>query len=62
MEEIRYCPLKPGTRCAATLALAESSRCIACPLLEQCDQAMIYCKFHSAHRDDAPLLTVEAIA
>lgn len=37
------CPLKPGVKCEATYNLAESSRCIGCPLLDQCDQALLYC-------------------
>lgn len=56
------CPLKPGIDCAATLTLASSSRCIACPLLDQCDQALLYCNFHCTRRNDAPLLIVEASA
>lgn len=56
------CPLKPGFECAATYELAESSRCIGCPLLDQCDQIMLYCNFRHNHRHDAPLLTVEATA
>ncbi|HKM13743.1 MAG TPA: hypothetical protein VJY42_02330 [Candidatus Methanomethylophilaceae archaeon] len=36
------CPLKPGVVCAATYELAVSSRCINCPLLDQCDQALLY--------------------
>ncbi len=57
-----FCPLKPGTACAATIELASSSRCIGCPLLDQCDQAMLYCNFRSGMRKDAPVLKVEVSA
>jgi hypothetical protein len=41
-----FCPLKPTIDCAATFELATSSRCIGCPLLDQCDQAMLHITWH----------------
>lgn len=55
------CPLKAGLECAATLQLASESRCIACPLLAQCDLVDVYIQ-HRADRDDAPLIKIEASA
>jgi hypothetical protein len=46
------CPLKPSVDCAATFLLASSSRCIGCPLLDQCDQAQLICTYRRRYNGE----------
>lgn len=55
------CPYKPGFKCEATPALAVESKCIGCTKVSQCDYVDCYLRY-KARRNDAPVLTVEAVA